>query len=143
MTPVLKSRKNFSEPGKSRKNLLSPIDLKITVTILQETANKLSVFSTLKSQPFLRYRPSKFAIIRENDNLRNKLKHSDKTKIRCIAVLSITVTILEETTNKQKCTPHVGRLLWVASLFCMWVASNVGLLPPNNLLYLNSYCIAT
>ena len=60
--PYFKIQKKFSEPEKSQKILLSPIDLKITVSILQKLANKLSVFSTPKSVSFLRYRPSKWEI---------------------------------------------------------------------------------
>ena len=74
----------------------------ITVTILRETANNLSVFSTLKSVPFwdTGLQSGKVRTTHENENLKNKLlKHSDKTKIRDITVLSITVTILRETAN--------------------------------------------
>ena len=70
--------------GKSRKILLSPIDLKITETILQIQANKLSVFLTLESVPFLRYWRSKY----KKPSNDKKRKNSPKTRcnIRIVEV---------------------------------------------------------
>ena len=100
---ILKSEKNFRKSGKRRKILLSPIDLKITETILQIQTNKLSVFLTLESVPFLRYRRSKY----KNPSNEQKRKNSPKTRCNLrIAEVSSMCTMYNSVNNTCSCSEY-------------------------------------